>query len=244
MRIILLDAHDQQYENYWKLAEPGRRIYCTKHGYEMICYRFGKLDPPERQPNWGRVQGILHHLTDCDWLMYLDTDTVIMNEEIRVESFIDDDYHLIAGPLPTESHAMTSAMLIRNCEWSFDFFRTLYDQTFFISHPYDPKAHEPYDLDHHASAGKVASYFEQSAFQYLYDKVDKYYSKIKLVTGARFNTNIHTYKPGDFLIHLCGRVRDRMKLMRLCVDGKVEEAKHQAARVDTWVYHPVKVIGR
>jgi len=244
MKITLLDAHDERYEGYWRLIEAERQDYCARHGYELACYRFDRLDPPERQPNWGRVPAILHHLPNCDWLMYLDTDCVIMNPDVGVESFIDEQYNLVVGPLPTEGHMMTSAMVFKNCEWSFEFLRTLYDQTYFINHVYDPKDHEPYEQDHHATAGHIGCYFEQSALEYLYDKVDKYYEKIKVVPRSLFNANVYNYRPGDFLIHVSGRIYDRMKIMRLCVEGQVEEARRQAARVDHPQYHPTKPIRR
>ncbi len=52
MKIAVLDAHDENYEEIARLIYTNRRSYCGRHGYDFICHRFGALD---RTPHWGRV---------------------------------------------------------------------------------------------------------------------------------------------------------------------------------------------
>lgn len=230
MKIALLDVHNDNYKKIWEVAGPIKEAYCKKHGYDNIHYQSPpSLLPEGRQDNWGRVHGILWHLRDYDWIFYLDTDILIMNHDIKVEDYIDDNYNLIAGPLPHEGHIMTSGMIIKNDRWAVDFFLDLYAQTNFITDEY----HSPEDKNH--ATGNPSNgglFFEQSSFHYLYDNYDKYFSKIKLLPRACFNSETRSYRPGDFLIHFPGQAY-KVKLMKLMLEQGHEAVLDKAGAVDS-----------
>jgi hypothetical protein len=205
VKIILLDAHNPNYDHVWQISHPNKLSYCNKHGYTFVSYQFGTLDPPQRTPHWGRVLGIQKYLPECDWLFYLDTDIIIMNDTIRIERFVDEKYNLIIGPEAYDPHISTSGMLFKNCEWSFDFLKYWWTQTHYIDHPY----YTTPEQDHGATGGLGGLYFEQSAFHFLYDTREDYRAVIKTVPRKWFNSididNGPTfYTPGDFLVHFPG----------------------------------------
>lgn len=229
MKIGMIDVHNSFYDGIYEVSEPIKRAYCAKHGYEFVEYiSQAPLVPEDRQSNWSRVQGIICELHRFDWLFYLDTDILIMNDEIKIESFIDDKYNLIAGPLPSEGHIMTSGMLIRNCRWSYEFFLDLYAQTKFIHEPY----HSPAGMDATGSPPQGGYYFEQSAFHFLYDTVPKYKQKIKLVERRHFNSETKSYKEGDFLIHFPGQIH-KARLMKKMLQGGTQEMLTSAHPVNS-----------
>ena len=229
MKIALLDVHNDKYKKIWDIAGPVKEAYCQKHGYDNIHYQSPpSLLPDGRQDNWGRVHGILWHLRDYDWIFYLDTDILIMNHEIKIEDYIDENYNLIAGPLPHEGHIMTSGMLIKNDRWAVDFFLDLYSQTNFITEHYTSPPDKKFATGNPANGGL---YFEQSSFHYLYDHYEKYYEKIKLVPRCWFNSETRSYKPGDFLIHFPGQLQ-KTRLMKLMLEQGHEAVLEAARAVD------------
>lgn len=201
--IALLDAHNDNYNDIAAISVPNRIKYCKKHGYKFVEYKFTKLQPPNRTPHWGRVMGLKTHLDQYDWIFYCDTDAVILNESIKIEKFIDENYDLIVGPLASEGHLSSSGMLIKNCEWSRKLFDTWYNQTYFINHPYHAKPGQDYG----ATAGNGGMFFEQSALEFLYDTNEEIRKRIKRIKRNAFNSiasSAYYYKPGDFLIHFPG----------------------------------------
>lgn len=222
MKIAMLDVHNDNYEHVYNIGSETKKSYCNKHGYDFLEYKTEHLIPRQRQDNWGRVQGIIYHLKNYDWLFYLDTDILIMNHEIKIESFIDENYNLIVGPLPEEGHLMTSGLLIKNCKWSFEFFLDLYAQVQFIDSPY----YSPEGFTATGTPNSGGSYFEQSAFHYLFDNYPKYSEKIKVVPRKLFNSEIGKYQEGDFLIHFPGQYA-KSKLMKLMLNEGYESVVKQ-----------------
>lgn len=161
----------------------------------------------------------MYHLKDYDWLFYLDTDLLILNHDIKVEDYIDDNYNLIIGPQPHEGHLMTSGMLIKNCRWSFEFFLDLYAQVQFINNPY----HSPPGTRlATGSPDTGGNFLEQSAFHFLYDTEEKYAKQIKIVPRKWFNSEIGTYQEGDFLLHFPGQL-NKLQLMNLMLTAGYDE---------------------
>lgn len=218
MKIGMIDVHNTLYSGIYDLSSPLKKEYCRRHGYEFVEFIADMpLVPDERQYNWSRVQGIVANLHRFDWLFYLDTDLLILNHDIKIESWIDEGYNMVAGPLPSEGHIMTSGMLIKNCRWSYEFMLDMYAQTRFIEEPY----YSPEGSTATGTPSIGGYFFEQSSFHFLYDTVEKYREKIKLVERRHFNSETKSYTPGDFLIHFPGQL-NKVRLMRTMLEHGYE----------------------
>lgn len=222
MKIALLDAHDDNYNEIAALSDANRVAYCEQQKLVFVRYHFGELELKGRTPNWGKIQGILQHLPDYDWIFYLDTDAVITNNEIDVRDYIDENYPIIAGIIPEieGGHLSTGALLVKNCPWSYEFLQDLWNQTQFIDKPWLG-----------TYSGGDGMYFEQSAFHYLYDTKPEYREKIKVITRNAFNSQIYFHEPEHLLVHFPGR-GNKEQLMKLCLEGKYQEAKQAALTFD------------
>ena len=210
MTIALLDAHDVNYDYIGAISDPNRVEYCNRHNIDFIRYRFDKLEPEGRQPNWGRFQGLITHLPNYDWIFYLDTDAIITNMDIDIRDCIDESYDMIAGPLPHEGHLSTGGFLIKNSQWSMDFMADLWSQTQFIDNAYFGTL-----------SGGDGKYFEQSSFHYLYDTKEDYRKHIKVVERKAFASTLFDHQPDHLLVHLPGRAH---KLLMMCAYLKKDYA--------------------
>lgn len=180
------------------MCRKSKVLYCSMHGYEFIEYKFENLNP--YGPTWGRVFGIREHLRDYDWIFYLDTDTVITNPKFSAEVLLEGCHNIVVGRMPDFdtgilNHISTSAMLLRNCDWTMGFLELWLSKKEFIDEPY-------HALEEHknlSTLGAGGLFFEQSAFHFLYDTNEDVRSKVLLTEGL--NDRESTYKEGSFLMH-------------------------------------------
>ena len=101
---------------------PNKQAYAQKHGY----YLFDESDSLDtnRPPSWSKIKAAQRLLTEenCDWVFWLDADTVVMNSEKTVEDFLPSETgkDLIITAQKGGSYN-AGAWLIRNTEWSREF---------------------------------------------------------------------------------------------------------------------------
>ena len=215
LNIALLDVHNKNYDKIAELAFPGKERYCEKHGYDFIRHTFTSLEPAHRGPTWGRVAALKEHLPKYDWILYLDTDTIILNKEIRIEDQLSEK-NVVVGLMPEHqtgrpTHVSTSAILMRSCDWSMSFIDDWYSQTQFIDNPY-------HNSNSKSTNGHGGLFLEQSAFHFMYDKTNG--ENIEIRYDSWFNYRYGT--PGilkgsasldsEFLVHF---PRQDNKLQRM-----------------------------
>lgn len=214
MKILVLDVHNPNYDHIAVLSEEGKRNYCQMHGYDFISHSFESLDPPHRGPTWGRVAAIKQYLPCYDWILYLDTDVVLTNYTITVESQLPQMEDLQIGRMPDydtgiPNHISTSALLVKRSDWLFEFLDRWYAQEQFIDKPY----FAPPDKNHLSTWGRGGLFFEQSAFHYMYDNFEDVRQHVKVMPGAWFNDRESSHAPSSFLIHFARQ------------DGKLERMR-------------------
>eukprot|EP00977_Amphora_coffeiformis_P022855 scaffold11639_cov172-Amphora_coffeaeformis.AAC.32 len=112
---------------------PNKEAYARKHGY----YLFDESDSLDttRPPSWSKIKAAQRLLTEenCDWVFWLDADTVVMNSAKTIESFLPADKTkdlLITGQKGGSYNA--GAWLIRNSEWSREFLNHWWNMKEFV----------------------------------------------------------------------------------------------------------------
>lgn len=113
-------------EAYAKLAEysvfDNIKNYCEQHGYGLhidIHEEHIREDRPLLwQISYRKIQAAKELLekSDFKWLFYIDTDSLIMNPSIKLESYIDDDYSFIAlsHKVPAADNPVTTKEGVNN----------------------------------------------------------------------------------------------------------------------------------
>jgi hypothetical protein len=198
MKIAILDCHDNKYEQIFKICNKSKIKYCHLNSYDFLEFKFSNIK--EYGPTWGRLFGIEKNLKMYDWIFYLDTDTIITNKNIKIESLIDANYEIILGRMPdfhsgVLNHLSTSAMLIKNSKWNHDFIKLWLEQKQFIKNPYYA-SNQNKNL---STLGVGGLFYEQSALHYLYDTREDLRRHIKVIEGI--NDRESTHKNTSFLIH-------------------------------------------
>jgi galactosyl transferase GMA12/MNN10 family len=180
-RIAIVTLYDEGYQPIGKYSDPNKIAYAKKHGYDIILGHT-TLDNSRPTP-WSKIVALEKYLDKYDWLFWTDADSLIMNQEILLETLIDDDFDLIISKETTLGNINTGNFLIKNSRWSKKLLKNIYAQTEFINAPC----------------------WEQDTLAYLLKIKPSLYKHIKLIDQRLINA--HPYEPGgeyetgQFIIH-------------------------------------------
>ena len=111
----------RNFDNLLDMTWPNKVSYCERHGYQLFNESLS-LDR-SRPPSWSKIRAAQRLLQneDCDWVFWMDADTVIMNSTIRIEDFLPSaDVDLVLTQQKGASWN-AGAWLIRKSEWSLAF---------------------------------------------------------------------------------------------------------------------------
>ena len=182
--VVVTLAQGKNYQENVQLGVENKRAYCQQHGYDFI-YCEDSLDT-SRHPAWSKILLILKAFENPNykWVVWLDADTLIMNQDIPLEDLVDEKYNLV---IAKDFNGINSGVIfMRNCEWSDQFLTQAYTHTEFLSHPCFEQLAISVELE--------KPEFDQHA------KIvpQRLFNSYPIESVSRLNS---TYQPGDFLIH-------------------------------------------
>ncbi len=210
----------KDYKEYTKYARRSNIDYCIKHGYPYIEDE-SVVDYTRPFP-WSKIPLILKHLPNYDYIMWIDGDAMIMNDQLTIQSFISrlmGDKDLMLG---SDWICMnTGVMFIKNSQFVYDFFEETYNQ-------------------------KNATSFdnwEQGSFIDLYSKnfnqAKDRIAHIAFPRQTEFNSYWYNYEYGHFILHFAGCRNGNIQFMvdRFCKVKKDYENDEQYKARMHWLQH-------
>lgn len=192
--ILLLTSYTPNIADYGRLSAENKRAYAQRHGYGFRAVTDG-FDPA-RPPAWSKIRFIADALKEYRHVFWTDADALIMNPEIRLETFISPGYDIhITRALAPFPHIQTGNFLVTRSAYSRFFLWATWHSTAFIHH----------------------STWEQAAINFL---IERYPSpRIQVSTNRLFNSygkvpnDPDPYQEGDFMVHFPG-LPDKEELIR------------------------------
>jgi glycosyltransferase involved in cell wall biosynthesis len=103
--------------DYRSLSFPNKEKYCLKHGYDFLSYTERASDRP---PSWDKIKYLRKHIDNYDWIFWTDSDSVIVNDKVRLETFIDTEKDLVIqlDEASDKTKAINAGQIfLRNSEW-------------------------------------------------------------------------------------------------------------------------------
>jgi len=85
-KIGIVSLYTPEISDYAIYSEDNIRSYCRKNNYTFHVYR-QSLDK-KSHPNWSKAQALSNHINDHDYLIWMDSDTLIFNPEKKFEDII------------------------------------------------------------------------------------------------------------------------------------------------------------
>jgi hypothetical protein len=196
-KIAVCQAWD---ENYQPLADitwtQNKQLYCERWGYPYHI----KTDGFKYVVSYEKIKfmlDVMQEHPEYDWLYWAGTDTLITNFYIKLENFIDEDYHIVMAKDINDINA--DSFMLKNSPESREYFEFLWSLV------------EKYNTN---------PWWEQQA---MIDNMDKYSHLFKIVPQKTFNSFLYKqlywniyhsstdktgndgqWAPGDFLLHIPG----------------------------------------
>jgi hypothetical protein len=136
----------RDYAGILELTWPNKQAYAQKHNYRL--YDHSDYLDTSRPPAWSKIPATLallqpqQHLhannnePPCDWVLWTDADTVIMNSSIKITDFLpaSPTHDLIVAS--DEGGGFNSGVfLFRNSDWSRQFLQQWWDMTTYVRPP-------------------------------------------------------------------------------------------------------------
>jgi hypothetical protein len=127
----------RNFDGIMKLTLPNKMAYAQKYGY----YLFDGSDQydPSRPPAWSKIRAVQYLLDapeSCDWVLWMDADTVIMNSNIRIEDFLPADPTKDLIVVSDKNGGYNSGVfLFRNSKWSKEFLDEWWNMNDFVRPP-------------------------------------------------------------------------------------------------------------
>jgi len=230
LRIGLLMMYDSEWDGV--LMEDimkNRREYSQRYKYTII--NGNKYIDPSRPAAWSKLLATKAFMNEFDYIFYIDTDAVIMNQNIPLQKYVAlaSDADII---LTADAHGLnTGLMLMKSTDWTKKFLTLAFDQVQ-LSDNDSAEDGTPYPFE-----------YEQRAVHYLwgtdfwldrglptYKDSDEIRKHIAILPQCAFNSyvihplmSIHSdsnwkdaqYADGDFIIHFAGvKGESKHNLMR------------------------------
>ncbi len=183
--LLLLTGANERMAAVAAITGARAEEYAARHGYRCQCVTF----PPStsRSPYWAKIAAVSAGLQqpDVEWVMWLDADAMIVNQEIAAASLLRSDADLL---LASDHNGICCGIfLVRVCEWSRRFFETLE----FLG-PAGYRQDWLGDLQ------------EQTTLRYLLKTFPSHAAHAHMLEQPVLNSYLETYQPGDFILHLGG----------------------------------------
>ena len=211
----------EKYKEATKYGHLSKKIYCEKWGYSFEDDE--SIYDESRHPAWSKILLLKKCLSTSDenqkkkydFVVWMDADTLVMNDEIRLETFIDRYMDETKDFLVSRDNGYrinTGVWFMRNNEYTLNILNKVWDNT---------------------EKGEQ-EYWEQGSFCYFYDtnEDDLKSHVIDLSTNLQteFNCMYCFYKTGYFLVHyLYFRDPDQLsiKMNEMYIYKKEEETEEE-----------------
>jgi len=207
----------RNFNNLLEITWPNKQSYCSKHGYHLFDESMS-LDT-SRPPSWSKIPAVRRLLTeeDCDWVFWMDADTVIMNSEKRIEDFLPKNPGIDLLVVNEEKGLSwnAGAWLIRNTPWSLEFLDHWWNMKDFVKPKGLTKSGDNDALKDYLSSMDKEYFREHIAVppRCLFNSVAKWTKNeefaslspeaLKQSKYGQYNMDM-VYHKGDFVAHVAG----------------------------------------
>lgn len=204
-KIAFLNTYNKNYSELASLTRQNKIDYCSKNGYSYLEIQEEAAN--NKHVAFNKYSVALRYLPFYDWVFYNDCDSLIMNYNIKLESFIDENYEAI---ISYDINGLnTGQWFVKNTNWANTFLKRVYDRNEFDS---------------------FGGWADQVAFCNTWLYSGEAMQKTKVVPQKLFNSYLYEtfskndrgespdwaqgqFTTGDFCLHLCGLNSNARKIL-------------------------------
>ena len=128
--ILTSYTNNIRWDNYGKcdygdFSSLNHHEYANRHGYSYVKKIVDDNDYKEWHPTWIKIDVIRTYLQIFEYVVWIDSDAVFVNPEIKIEDLIEEKIDLVIPKMEVDrltgnvwTSTTTGFMIWRNSEWS------------------------------------------------------------------------------------------------------------------------------
>ena len=128
--ILTSYTNNIRWDNYGKcdygdFSSLNHHEYANKHGYSYVKKIVNDNDYQDWHPTWIKIDVIKTYLPIFEYVVWIDSDAVFVNPEIKIEDLIEEKIDLVIPKMEVDrltgnvwTSTTTGFMIWRNSEWS------------------------------------------------------------------------------------------------------------------------------
>jgi hypothetical protein len=124
-----------RHEELLHITRPSFERYAARHGYEL-CIPFDDPAPERAHKQWAKVALIRRLLPQCDTLVWVDSDAVVVDDSVDIAHAIGRSPRRFLGLVEHRYDGQlvpnTGVMVIRSCRSSQRFFDAVWDKNQYL----------------------------------------------------------------------------------------------------------------
>lgn len=134
MKIAIVQIYNDKIKSYAQYSQLVNSIYAIQHNYEYISWNYD-LVPEEYSVFYNKILAICEVLKsnmNFDWVLYLDADAIITNNQIGIEEIIrrHENKEIIMGK--DANGANNGVILVKNTTKMLNFLLDCYNDARFF----------------------------------------------------------------------------------------------------------------
>jgi hypothetical protein len=229
--ICVLVSYNKTYAPLAEISvQDNIKKYCDLHGYQLFIDIHEEHIIEEKPLLWQTSYRKIKAASDIlqnhnfKWLFYIDTDSLIMNKDIKLESFIDDNYSFMVldHKMPAFDNPVTTIEGINNVIISHFFVKNNNDGLDILNAIWENKGWPEnlpiteWDLE----GRQIRILLNNPEYTNKIKAIDEstishfWYVNDPFVVLNLPGINNNVWKPGDFIVHCVGyRTEERIQLL-------------------------------
>ena len=136
MTIKIVTYADAGMHDLLRISVPNKSRYAARHGYPLTV-GYTSLDTT-RPAVWSKLLYLRQELLTADWLFWTDADSLVVDHNRTLESFLSDNADLITDA--DHNGLKGGEFFLRNCQAASEFLETVWENTAFVGHHWQEQA--------------------------------------------------------------------------------------------------------
>ena len=192
-------AIGDEYKQTIRLCMESQEAHVKKHGYTRITDE--SVYDPTRAHSWSKIRILQKYIKDYDYIVWMDADVLIMNQNRNIEDFIqllpENNFLLIGRDF---NNLNAGIFVMKNCPLAHEFLDDVWSKTQYLNHEWWEQA-------------AIIELHGSSKYKSGFEVIPRKYISIMNAFDFRVDAKVH-WRPGDFCIHFAG-IHHRESLLQL-----------------------------
>lgn len=181
-KIAIVSLHTPEISDFGIYSERSIQEYCEHQGYTFHIYR-DKLDE-SFSPNWSKAQILLNHIDDHDYVIWMDSDTLVVDPSKTFEDIIKESNKdiLACSDIGGNSKINSGVVIFKSSDYSKNILNNWHN-------------FEGDKSDLYASGG------DQEILVYTISNADPDFNNVEIFPMDKFNTDPRFATEDSFILH-------------------------------------------